>query len=261
VGLLFALGHSGAVGITSLAVSVTASAMSDGFTVVRQWGAIGATLTSAIVLMLVAPRNALAAWHIYRGHSGLKGRGPDGSPEPLRGGLLTRLMRPMFQLKLQGWQLMLMGALFGLGFETASALAVIGMSAAGAAGGATWGMAMMFPLAFMAGMTLVDAVDGLFMERAYGWATLDPRRRATYNLVVTLVSSLLAIFVGAFEILTLLNLQHARGSVIGDVVSYVEDHYESFGFLVMIVFGVGWVGYALVTRARRGIDITAGEAP
>jgi high-affinity nickel-transport protein len=233
VGLFFALGHSTVVTGASLAVGVAAIRMSAAFEQARAVAAVYSTLISVTVLIAIAPRNAWAAWRIYKGEESTLTSAPRG--------LVSRVVRPILGFRLKSWQMFFVGALFGLGFETATAVALLGLSAAQASGGVSLASTMVFPLLFTAGMTLVDALDGIFMERAYGWALQDSRRHARYNLAVTSLSVLVAALVGGFELASVAH--HAWGAVLPGAVmlEVVENHFEEIGAAIIIVFVVGWI--------------------
>ena len=107
-------------------------------------------------------------------------------------GLLARLFRPLFRFIGKSWHLFPLGFLFGLGFETATEIGLLGISAAEASRGLSIWSIMVFPALFAAGMTLVDTTDGVVMLGAYGWAFLKPIRKLYYNLTITAVSVLVA---------------------------------------------------------------------
>ena len=101
----------------------------------------------------------------------------------------------------KSWHLFPVGMLFGLGFDTATEVALFGMSATQAADGASFGTLLVFPALFTAGMSLVDTADGALMLGAYGWAFLKPVRKIYYNLTITAVSVLVALAIGGVETL------------------------------------------------------------
>jgi high-affinity nickel-transport protein len=249
VGLFFALGHSAAVAGLTLAVSVTTVRLSSVFAHVREWAAVYSTLISVAVLILIAPRNAWAAWQIYRG---LQGTSQEVEVRSRPTGLAGRLLQPLLQLHVRSWHMLIVGALFGLGFETATAMSVMALSAARVNGGATLAGAMVVPLLFTAGMTLVDALDGVFMERAYRWACANPRRHARYNLGVTALAALIATAVGAYELVSLVQRFRGGSGAEARALAYVDDHFERIGLAVIALFALGWLGSLLATRLGQG---------
>ena len=243
VGLFFALGHSSVVIVTTLVVAIAATQLGGSFAHWRELGSLFSTLLSVAVLFLVAPRNICAAHAIYKSMR----RPPAdqvGIAMPI--GWVSKLMRPLLRFQVKSWHMLLIGVLFGLGFETATAISMLALAGAQSGAGASIGSVMIIPLVFMAGMTLVDASDSLFMERAYGWALRDPRRHAHYNLVVTSLSGVVALIVGAIELSSVVrhvaNDDHSRQSV----VELIDAHFDLLGAAIVITFAIIW----LVARAR-----------
>jgi len=113
-----------------------------------------------------------------------------------RGGPLAHLFRPVFKLIRKSWHMYPLGFLFGLGFDTATEVALLAISATEASKGLPFWSVLIFPALFTAGMALVDTTDGILMLGAYGWAFLNPLRKLFYNLTVTAVSVLVALLVG-----------------------------------------------------------------
>ena len=119
-------------------------------------------------------------------------------------GFLARLFRPLFRLVTRSWHMFPIGFLFGLGFDTATEVALFGISAAQAANGLSFGTIMVFPALFTAGMTLIDTTDGVLMLGAYGWAFMKPIRKLYYNMTITAVSVVVAVLIGGIETLGLI---------------------------------------------------------
>ncbi len=118
-------------------------------------------------------------------------------------GLLARIFRPLFRFIGASWQMYPLGFLFGLGFDTATEIGLLGISAAEAARGLSIWSILIFPALFTAGMSLVDTSDGVLMLGAYGWAFMKPLRKLYYNLTITFVSVVAAAIVGGIEALGL----------------------------------------------------------
>jgi len=123
-------------------------------------------------------------------------------------GFLARIFRPLFRLVTRSWHMFPIGFLFGLGFDTATEVALFGISAVQASKGASLAMIMVFPALFAAGMTLIDTTDGVLMLGAYGWAFMKPIRKLYYNLTITFVSVVVALLIGG-------NVEVPAGQLIG----------------------------------------------
>ena len=122
-------------------------------------------------------------------------------------GCLARLLGPLLRMVSRSWHLYPIGFLFGLGFDTATEIGLLGISATQAAQGLSFWQIMMFPALFTAGMTLVDTLDSVLMTGTYGWAFVHPERKLWYNLVITAVSVAMAISIGGIEVVGLVRDQ------------------------------------------------------
>ena len=152
-------------------------------------------------------------------------------------GLLSRLYARATRAISKPWQMYPLGCLFGLGFDTATEIALLTAAATAAAGGLPWYAILCLPLLFAAGMTLVDTLDGAFMSFAYGWAFAQPVRRAFYNVTITALSVAVALTIGAVQLLSL-------GG--GDVVDLGFAGYAIVGLFVLT-----WAAAVAVWRFGR----------
>jgi high-affinity nickel-transport protein len=144
-----------------------------------------------------------------------------------------------------------LGVLFGLGFDTATEIGVLGISAAEASKGLPIWSIMVFPALFTAGMSLIDTSDGVLMLGAYGWAFTKPIRKLYYNLTITFVSVLVAVLIGGIEALGLiadrLNLDGPFWLFVGDL----NDHFGSLGYLIIAIFVASWIISVALYRLAR----------
>src|SRR5579864_1148814 len=120
-------------------------------------------------------------------------------------GLLARIFKPMLRVVSDSWHMYPIGVLFGLGFDTASEVAILGISATASTDGMPVYLILLLPLLFVAGMSLVDTTDGIAMLGAYGWAYVRPVRKLYYNMNITLISVLVALFIGGIEVLQVIS--------------------------------------------------------
>src|SRR5262249_16166902 len=116
------------------------------------------------------------------------------------GGVLTRAFKHLFRMISESWQLYPIGFLFGLGFDTASEVALLAISAGAASQGLPFSAVVSLPLIFAAAMSLADTTDGAFMAKAYSWAFSHPIRKLFYNMTMTGLSVFVALFVGMVEL-------------------------------------------------------------
>jgi nickel/cobalt transporter (NiCoT) family protein len=145
------------------------------------------------------------------------------------------------------WQLYPVGVLFGLGFDTATEVALLATTALLASQHIPWYAIGCLPVLFTAGMTLMDTTDGLFMNLAYGWAFFNPVRKVYYNLAITGLSVIICFFIGAIEALSLLP-QEVKGLHHG-FWGFVSDfNLNTAGFVIVAMFVLTWLGALLIWR-------------
>lgn len=256
VGFYFSLGHSTIVVVASLFVYAAASVLQQQLDVVRGIGSVIGTSISAVFLLAIALINLVILRGVWRTFQQARqgGECPNENPETLLGtGLLGRLFRPLFRMLAHPWQMYPVGLLFGLGFDTATEVAILGISAAAAAKGLSMQAMAVFPALFTAGMTLVDATDGILMVGAYGWAFVKPLRKLYYNLTITFVSVVVAFLIGGIETIGLLKDQLKLSGGIWDLVGNLNDNFGAFGFVIIGIFVVSWVASILLYRIK-GFD-------
>jgi high-affinity nickel-transport protein len=148
-----------------------------------------------------------------------------------------------------------LGFLFGLGFDTATEIALLSISGAEASRGLSVWSIMVFPALFTAGMSLVDTTDSIMMLGAYGWAFVKPIRKLYYNLTITLVSVLVAVGVGSIELLGLVGEKLGLGGGFWELVADLNRNFGTLGYLIVGIFGVSWLLSMIVYKIRRYDDI------
>ena len=254
VGLFFALGHSSVVVLASIAVALASSALNERFLDYKSVGAVLGTSISALFLLVIAALNIAMLRGIWRAFRRVRAGGPyvEENFDLLtgRGGLLARLFRPLFALMTTPWLMLPLGFLFGLGFDTATEVALLALSAEGAAQGLPLASVLVLPALFTAGMTLVDTTDGVLMLGAYGWAFLKPIRKIYYNLTVTFMSVLVALLVGGIETLGLIGNQLALTGPFWQAVGDLNGDFGSIGYLIIGLFALSWLGSVLIYRLK-----------
>jgi high-affinity nickel-transport protein len=242
VGLFFSLGHSSVVVLLSVALALSATAAERHFSSLKEFGGIAGTLVSATVLVVLGTVNLALLPDLWR-H--FKRGGEDQGPAP---GLMGRILARAFALIGRSWHLYPLGFLFGLGFDTATEIGVLGVSAANAAQGMPiWGI-LVFPALFSAGMALFDTADGVLMLGAYGWAFIEPRRKLYYNFCITLVSAAAALLVGGIEFLGLMGERLGLEGGFWGGIALVNGQFGLIGFALVGLFAIGWLGSMLVYR-------------
>lgn len=262
-GFFFSLGHSTVVILASVAVAATALAFKDDIDAVHGIGGVIGTSVSAGFLLLIAAVNVVILRGIWQTFCRVR----DGEAyveEDLNAllagrGLLARVFRPMFKLITQSWHMYPLGFLFGLGFDTATEVGLLGISATEAANSLSLWSILVFPALFTSGMALVDTLDSTLMTGAYGWAFSNPLRKLYYNLTITLVSVLVAVLIGGIEALGLIASQLELSGLFWDGIAVLNDSFGALGYLIVGIFIASWIVSAIVYRVK-GYDGLESEA-
>jgi nickel/cobalt transporter (NiCoT) family protein len=266
VGLFFSLGHSTIVVALTVAIAVATTELQGRFESFKSFGGVVGTLVSALFLFAIAIANIIVLASVWRTFQAVKSGGrfveEDLDLMLANRGLLGRLFRRFFRLIERSWQMYPLGVLFGLGFDTATEVGLIGISATQASQGLSIWSILVFPALFTAGMTLIDTTDSILMLGAYGWAFIKPIRKLYYNLTITAVSVVVAVLVGGLETLNLIGAQLGLtdgGGFWGEVGS-LNDNFGALGYVIVGVFVAAWAISYVVYRVNRydEIEVQAG---
>lgn len=246
VGFFFSLGHSTVVILAVLAVALAARALNQEFASFKAVGGVIGTGVSAAFLLIIGGANLLilmSTWRIFKrvrlgealdaDHAGAFGP-------------LTRLFGPLLRAITRPRQMYALGFLFGLGFDTATEISLLGVSAAQAGDGVSVWSIMVFPALFTAGMALVDTADSTLMTGAYGWAFINPVRKLWYNLTITAASVAIAVFIGGVEAMALIGTKLGLEGGFWAGAASLNGSMANTGFVVVGIFVVSWVASALV---------------
>lgn len=258
-GFFFAVGHSTIVILLSVGVGFAASSIEGHFDQLKAVGAVIATSVSATFLLVLAIVNVQILYSVIQTFRRVK-RGETLVEDDLdilmnKSGMLSRVFRPLFRLVTRSWHMFPIGFLFGLSFDTATEVALFGISAAQAAKGMSMETILVFPALFMAGMTLVDTADGLLMLGAYGWAFRRPARKLFYNITITFVSVVAAVLIGGIEVLSLSAQQFQLKGPFWDFIGRVADNFGVVGYLVIGLFVVSWLVSVVVYKMGKYDDM------
>jgi nickel/cobalt transporter (NiCoT) family protein len=264
VGFFFSLGHSTVVFIIAAALGLTVKWIVDGVAgdggQLRSVGGMLGTVVSGGFLVLIGILNLAILLDIVRVYRRLKAGGYDDKSLELdltAGGLMSRIFGRLFRVIHHSWQMYPIGFLFGLGFDTASEVAILAISAGAAAKGLPFVAVIALPLIFAAGMSLMDTADGAFMAKAYSWAFTSPIRKVFYNLTMTSLSVFVALFIGGMELMqALIRAFGLKGGVFGAIAGF--DLIGRAGYFIVAAFVLAWVAALLIYKARR-IDERWGE--
>ncbi len=262
VGLFFSLGHSTIVFGLSAAVAATTLAIKGKFGALASWGGIFGTSVSGIFLLAIAIVNLAILRSLIATFRRVKAGGgfSDGDLNLLlaKRGIYARLFRGVFNLVNHDWQMYFVGFLFGLGFDTATEVGLLGISAAAASKGLPVWSIMIFPALFTAAMALIDTTDSVLMLGAYGWAFMKPVRKLFYNITITAVSVLVAVAIGGLEVLGLIQGEfNLAGPFWGKVALLNGD--AVFGYIgcgIIGIFSLAWIVSLSVYKLNRYDEIT-----
>ena len=262
VGLMFSLGHSTIVIVGAVAIAAAALALQHRMDAAREIGGAISTLVSALFLFGIAFVNLVILRSVYRSFLRVR-RGEPHDEEDFdmllgNRGFLARLFRPMFNLIRSSWHMYPLGFLFGLGFDTATEMGLLGISAAEASKGLSLSSVLVFPMLFAAGMSLIDSTDNVLMLGAYSWAYVKPIRKLYYNLTITAVSVAVALAVGGIEALGLLvGKLHLTGGL-WDWVGRLNDNFGVLGYCIVALFAGSWILSVAIYKWRRFDELELG---
>ncbi len=257
-GYFFSLGHSTvvvAMGVAIIAAERTVlSAVSRPSSGLAQFGGLVGTSVSAAFLLAIGVLNLFVLAGIVRLFSAmLSGRHDDAELERqlANRGLLTRLFGRVLRLVDKEWHLYPVGVLFGLGFDTATEVALLATTALYASQHVSWLAIACLPVLFTAGMTLMDTTDGLFMNAAYGWAFLNPVRKLYYNLAITGLSVAICFVIGGVEVLGIVPMEIPSLAHQGFFRFIDAINLNTAGFVIVGLFVVTWLAALLIWRIGR----------
>ncbi|CAI3953464.1 HoxN/HupN/NixA family nickel/cobalt transporter [Commensalibacter papalotli (ex Botero et al. 2024)] len=253
VGFFFAMGHSTVVFIAAALVAIAASTLNNFGNFQKISGVIG-TLVSSAFLLIIAIMNICIFVSIYKSYKRVKAGGSyiDEDLDLLLNnrGFLSRLFRPMFKLVTKGWHMFPLGILFGLSFDTATEVSMFGVAAAQATQGVPIESILVFPVLFAAGMSLIDTSDGILMLKAYDWAFVKPMRKLFYNMSITLVSIIVALFIGGIEALGLIADQLELTGTFWDWISALGSNFNDLGYAIIGLFIIAWLISYLIYKQQ-----------
>jgi high-affinity nickel-transport protein len=261
VGFMFSLGHSTVVVLGSAAIAEAALVLQHRLDAVRNIASVVGSLVSAFFLFAIAIINLVVLRSIYRTFVRVR-RGEPYVEEDLNlllsgRGFLSRIFRPMFHMIDRSWHMYPLGVLFGLGFDTATEVGVLGISAAEATKGLSFWAILVFPVLFAAGMSLIDTTDNILMLGAYGWAFVKPIRKLYYNITITSVSVVVALVVGGIEALGLLGEHFHFEGWFWDSVARLNDNFGTLGYFIVGLFALSWIVSIAVYKWRRFDELDA----
>jgi len=256
-GFFFSLGHSSIVFALAFALAFATKAVESR---IPEWqnfgGTIGASV-SGVFLWVIGVLNLVVLLEIIRIWRQMK----QGSYHRehleellLQRGFVNRILGGRAQKLINhSWQMYPLGLLFGLGFDTASEVGLLALTAGVATGNVSFWAVISLPLLFAAGMSVMDTTDGALMSKAYGWAFSSPLRKIWYNITTTSLSVAVALLIGSIEILQVVS---GRLGWKGAFFDFLNDKLDFgvLGYIIVGMFLLAWIGSVLLWKVRRVED-------
>ncbi|GAC1361774.1 MAG: HoxN/HupN/NixA family nickel/cobalt transporter [Ktedonobacteraceae bacterium] len=263
VGFFFSLGHSTIVVCLTILVAVAAIAATS-FDALKNVGTLIGTSVSAIFLFIIAIINIVVLVDIYKTFREVRRGGQYNDftlDESLnKRGLMGRFFRPLLKITDRGWKMYPVGLLFGLGFDTATEVGLLGIAAT-SAGHLPIASILIFPALFTAGMSIMDTTDGILMLGAYGWAFVKPMRKLYYNLNITLISVIVALVVGGIEALSLISGQLNLNGPGWDQINNLGNNFGLLGVIIVGLFLASWAISTIIYKVKKYDDFEVNMAP
>jgi high-affinity nickel-transport protein len=234
VGTWFSLGHSTIVLALFVALVFATEAIKGSIPGLQSGGNILGTWISGVFLFLIGTINALIVLGVYKTFKGLKNgtvKADQINDSINKNSMMGKAFSKLFKLVNEPWQIYPIGVLFGLGFDTATQVALFAIGTTLAVTNVPMVYYLVLPFLFTAGMVTIDTTDGVLMRCAYGWAFLKPIRKIFYNLTITIISVMVAFIIGGIEVTQVVSAE------LGLTTGF-------WGWLQNLDFGV--IGYTII---------------
>ncbi len=242
VGFFFSLGHSTVVFLMTVATVFLTQWAEASMPQLKDIGGIIGTAVSGLFLVIIGVLNLVIAVDIYKVFINMRHKTYDENKmEELLGnrGFMARFLNPLFNFVSRSWQVYPIGFLFGLGFDTASEVALLAISAGMANSDVGITGIIALPILFAAGMSFLDTADGVFMTTAYKWAFSTPLRKVYYNLTVTSLSVIAALVIGTIELAQVLTFKIGLTNGFWRWIQNLD--VGAVGYILMGLFGLIWM--------------------
>ncbi|HEY3943216.1 MAG TPA: HoxN/HupN/NixA family nickel/cobalt transporter [Acidimicrobiales bacterium] len=246
VGFFFSLGHSTVVLVLAVLLNFGIRALDDqlkdGRSTLHSVTGIVGTSVSGTFLYLIAALNVIVLVSIVKAFGDLRAGQFDEDElerQLQQRGLMNRFFGPVARRVDTPWKMYPVGMLFGLGFDTATEVALLVLSGTAVSSGLPFWAILCLPILFAAGMSLFDTLDGCFMNFAYGWAFSRPIRKVYYNIVITGLSVAVAFLIGTVELLGLFGSELNLSG--GFWTTMANFNINTAGFVIVGLFVATWV--------------------
>ena len=256
VGFFFSLGHSsvvfGLAVLLAIGIKAVVEPVKQGSSALHHYTSVIGTSVSGVFLYLIAIINVVILAGILRVFARMRRGVYDDAAldEQLNNrGLLNRVLGRFTKSITASWHMYPVGLLFGLGFDTATEVALLVLAGTSAAAGLPWYAILCLPVLFTAGMCLLDTIDGSFMNFAYGWAFSDPVRKVYYNITITGLSVAVALLIGSVELLGLFADEFGWSGAFWNWIGGID--LNAIGFVIVGLFMLTWAVALAVWRYAR----------
>jgi high-affinity nickel-transport protein len=256
IGFWFSLGHStivfGLVALLVFGVHALAGQLGNDSSLLRQITGVVGTAVSGTFLYVIGIINLVMLVGIVKVFRRMRrGTYDEGALDDQLGnrGLLNRILSGATKAVTKPWQMYVVGLLFGLGFDTATEVALLVLAGGAAAFALPWYAIMTLPILFAAGMSLFDSVDGCFMNFAYGWAFSKPVRKIYYNITITGLSVAVALLIGSIELISIVTQK--LGITSGPLAAIANVNLDSVGYAIVALFVLAWVVAVMIWKYGR----------
>jgi high-affinity nickel-transport protein len=248
VGFFFALGHSTIVIIATMLVAAVSSSIQANFESYGEISGIIGGSISAAFLLLIGIINGVSVYMITRDLKAMRNKKRNDNEkvdwEKMldNAGFFSRVFgKHLFRVINAPYKMYFVGFLFGLGFDTASEVALLGIAALQAVNGTHTWLILFLPILFTCGMTLLDTTDGILMLGVYGWASITPRKKIYYNLIITVMSAAFAIFIALLQIFGIFQSVYDLSGGFWDFISSAGDNFLAIGVALIASLIAGFI--------------------
>lgn len=242
VGFYFSLGHSSVVFLMAIVTAFSVTWAERELPWMQRFGGVIGASVSGLFLVIIGIINLIILISLYKLFIKFRGGKQDDNEfeELLESrGFIARMIKPLFSFISKSWHVYPLGFLFGLGFDTASEIALLAISAHAAKDAIPFIGVISLPLLFAAGMSLFDTADGMFMTKAYKWAFHTPVRKLYYNLTVTALAVIAALIIGVIELGQVLSEEFGMQ---GTFWTWLQDiDFGTLGFILVALFVIAWI--------------------
>ncbi|HEX3198350.1 MAG TPA: HoxN/HupN/NixA family nickel/cobalt transporter [Propionibacteriaceae bacterium] len=256
VGFWFSLGHStivfGLVALLAFGVRALAGQLENDSSLLQQITGVVGTAVSGTFLYMIGIINLVVLVGIVKVFRRMRHGAYDErelEDQLSNRGFMNKILSGAIRPVTRPWQMYPIGVLFGLGFDTATEVGLLVLAGGAAAFALPWYAIMTLPILFAAGMSLLDTIDGCFMNFAYGWAFSKPVRKLYYNITITGLSVAVALIIGSIELISIVTQQ--AGITSGPLAAIATVNLDMVGYAIVALFVLAWLIAATVWKYGR----------